>query len=198
MTRGYLVFAQGDYMKMAELLVRSIQVTQSTVKEITIIQESYTGNIMQDRTMAYDLSPYDETVLLDADMIFLSDVSHWWEHLSKYNLVITDRVKTYRNTWVTESPYRKTFVKNNLSNCYSAFCYFKKDPQSKEFFTLLYEIIENWDEWTIRYAPEDRQRWPSIDLAMAIAVNILDINPTNKLDYPTFTHMKSGCQGWYN
>jgi len=196
MSRGYLIFAQGKYIEMAKLLSKSISKTQSNITNVTIITESYSDNVMLDRTKAYELSPYDETVLLDADMIFLDDVSHWWNHLSKFPLLITSKVKTYRDEWVMYSPYRKTFVSNDLPNCYSAFCYFKKDPQVAEFFKLLESIILNWDEWTMLYALEDRQQWPSIDLAMAIAVKILDLDVTNKLDYPTFTHMKSGCQGW--
>jgi hypothetical protein len=197
MTKGYLIFAKGsEYLKMATLLADSIRTSQSTIQDVTIISDSYTNNIMSDRAMAYELSPYDETVLLDADMIFLDDVSHWWNHLSRYPLVITNKVKNYRNDWVTTSPYRKTFIANNLPNCYSGFCYFKKGPVAEEFFTLVKEIIKNWEDWTIRFAPEDRQKWPSIDLAMAIASNVLDLDCFSQLEYPTFTHMKSGCQGW--
>jgi hypothetical protein len=196
MTQGYLIFAKGDdYLQMANLLADSIRSSQSTIKDVTIISDLTSTNIMADRARAYELSPYDETVMLDADMIFLDDVSHWWKHLSRYPIVITNKVKNYRGTWVTKSPYRKTFVSNRLPNCYSGFCYFKKGPEAEEFFKLIKEIIANWEDWTIRFAPEDRQRWPSLDLAMAIASHVLDLD-FNQLDYPTFTHMKSGCQGW--
>lgn len=195
MSKGYLVFAQGDYTEMAELLEKSIKATQSVIKDVCIIKDT-TGDIMVNRTRAYELSPFNETVLLDADMIFLEDVSHWWDHFNKFPLLITDKVKTYRGNWINKSPYRKTFVSNELPNCYSAFCYFKKDPVAQEFFNLLQTIISNWDEWTLRYASEDRQAWPSIDVAMAIALKVLDHNAFTPLDYPTFTHMKSGCQGW--
>ena len=195
MSKGYLVIAQGNYVEMAELLSKSIKSTQSTVNNVHIITD-FEGDVMLNRTQIYDLSPFDETVMLDADMIFLDDVSHWWDHLSKHPLVITNTVQTYRGETVKYSPYRKTFVSNDLPNCYSAFTYFKKEPVAEEFFALLKNIIENWQEWTVRYAPEDRQSWPSIDLAMAIAVKVLDIDAFSPLEFPTFTHMKSGCQGW--
>lgn len=216
MTRGYLVFAQGGYVELAELLAKSIKATQTTVTNISIVTDQKVNSTLFDyviaiptvdmaerfnwkvhnRAYSYDLSPYDETVMLDADMIFLDDVSHWWDSLSQHPLLITNKVKTYRNTWVTNSPYRKTFVSNKLPNCYSAFCYFKKDPSTYEFFELLKSIIANWDSWVMRYAPEDRQAWPSIDLGMAIAVKVLDLDVFTPFNYPTFTHMKSGCQGW--
>jgi hypothetical protein len=195
MSKGYVIFAQGNYVPMAELLAKSIRATQSTVKDVHIITET-SGDVMSNRTHIYDLSPFEETVMLDADMVFLEDVSHWWEHLSKYPLVITNKVQTFRGESVTYSPYRKTFVANNLPNCYCAFTYFKKDPQAETFFKLLRSIVDNWREWTDRYAPEHKQSWPSIDVAMGIAVKVLGIDPFSPLEYPTFTHMKSGVQGW--
>lgn len=195
MSKGYLIIAQGNYSGMADLLARSILSTQTVVKDVHIVT-GLEGDVMLNRTKVYDLSPFDETVLLDADMLFLSDVSHWWQHLAKFPLLITDKVQNYRGERITESPYRKSFNNNNLPNCYSAFTYFQKDPVSKDFFDLLEDIIRNWYEYTVRYAPNNRQDWPSIDLAMAIALKILGLDAFTPLDYPTFTHMKSGCQGW--
>lgn len=195
MTKGYVIFAQGNYLPMAELLAKSIKATQSIVNDVHIITET-TGEVMLNRTQIYNLSPFDETVMLDADMVFLEDVSHWWDHLAKFPLVITNKVRTYRDELVVNSPYRKTFRANDLPDCYCAFTYFKKDPQAELFFNLLTHIVSNWNEWTNRYTPEHRQSWPSIDVAMAIAVKVLGIDPFSPLDYPTFTHMKSGCQRW--
>lgn len=218
MSRGYLVMAQGDYLNMAIALAESIKKTQSTVNNISIIvdcevtkhsavdhfiglENDMSGDDkwkIHNRCQFYDLSPYDETVILDADMLFLSDVSGWWDMMSKYDMLITSKVKTYRDEWVDHSPYRKTFIANNMPNTYSAFTYFKKTHQNKTFFNLLKSIIANWNAWSVRYTPESRQMFPSIDLAMSMAVKILDIESevTTLADFPTFTHMKGGCQGW--
>jgi len=218
MSRGYLVMAQGDYLNMAIALAKSIKKTQSTVNNISIIvdcdvsEHSAVDHFIElptdmsgdekwkihNRCQFYDLSPYDETVILDADMLFLSDVSSWWDMMSKYDMLITSRVKTYRDDWVNVNPYRKAFVANNMPNVYSAFTYFKKTQQNKTFFNLLKSIITNWNAWSVRYTPESRQLFPSMDLAMAMAVKILDIESevTTLADFPTFTHMKGGCQGW--
>ena len=96
MSKGYVIYAQGDFIPMAELLAKSIKATQTTVNDVHII--TGTGNVMSNRTDIYNLSPFDETVMLDADMVFLEDVSHWWNHLNKFPLLITNKVKlTYRN-----------------------------------------------------------------------------------------------------
>ena len=218
MSRGYLVMAQGDYLDMAIALAKSIKKTQSTVNNISIIvdcditKHSAVDHFIElptdlsgddkwkihNRCQFYDLSPYDETVILDADMLFLSDVSHWWDMMSKYDMLITSKVKTYRDDWVDISPYRKTFIANNMPNTYSAFTYFKKSQKNKTFFNLLKSIVTNWNAWSVRYTPESRQMFPSIDLAMSMAVKILDIESEviTSGDFPTFTHMKGGCQGW--
>lgn len=218
MSQGYLVMAQGDYLDIAIALAKSIKKTQSTVNNISIVVDcdvtkhsavdhfielpkDMSGNAewkIHNRCQFYDLSPYDETVILDADMLFLSDVSHWWQHLSEHELLLTNRVKTYRDTWVESSPYRQTFIDNQLPNLYSAFAYFRKGPVAQEFFELVSSIITNWETWTKLHTPESRQSWPSMDVAMSMAVKILDIESsvTTSRSYPTFTHMKSGCQGW--
>lgn len=194
MSKGYIIFAHGDrFMQMAQLLERTIKATQ-TINNATIIECS--ADTMAERTRAYELSPYDETVMLDADMVFLDNVDHWWTHLAKFPLLITDKVQTHRGDWVTDTPFRITFDSNNLPSCYSAFAYFKRDPVSKEFFKLLKEIVANWDQWSWRYTPINRQPKPSIDVAMGIAVAHMGITPFTPLDYPTFTHMKP--ETWRN
>lgn len=219
MSQGYLVMAQGDYLNMAIALADSIKKTQSIVNNISIVvdcevskhsavddfislKEDISKNDnwkIHNRSFFYELSPYDETVILDADMLFLSDVSHWWNLFSKHDLLITNRVKTYRDTWIdNNNAYRKTFTANNLPHTYSAFTYFKKCERSKMFFSLVKAIIVDWDYWTLKYSPEQRQKFPSIDLAMSVAVKIMGIENEvfSNLSYPTFTHMKSECQGW--
>lgn len=217
MTRGYLVMAQGNYVSQAEALAKSIACTQSSVNNISVItdgdpdptlfdhviplEKDISGNStwkIHNRVQFYDLSPYDETVILDADMLFLTDVSHWWPHMSSYELLLTNRVLTWRGETVLTSPYRQTFVGNQLPNVYSAFAYFKKTPFVKDFFRLTENIICNWNTWIERYAARPPQEFASLDVAMAIAVKILDCEAevTTNRPYPTFTHMKSGCQGW--
>lgn len=188
MSKGYIIFAHGEqFLQMARLLERTIKSTQ-TINNVTIVECG--KNIMLERTRAYELSPYDETVMLDADMIFLDNVDHWWTHLAKFPLLITNKVQTHRGDLVVNTPFRITFDSNDLPSCYSAFAYFRRDPIVEQFFKLLKEIVSNWDQWSWKYTPVNRQSNPSIDVAMGIAVAHLGITPFTPLDYPTFTHMK--------
>ena len=68
---------------------------------------------------------HDETVILDTDMIFPTDVSYWWDIMAERDVWATTKVRTYRGEVVTSNFYRKYFVANDLPNVYTAFFYFK-------------------------------------------------------------------------
>lgn len=171
MSKGYIVIAQNsgetDYLRMAYGLALSLKATQSEVNNLSVCVDKNTkvpkkyaevfDNIIQipwqddaegsdwkidNKWKYYYMTPYDETVILDTDMVFPSDVSHWWETLSQKDIWATTNVKTFRgeNAVDHNNYYRDYFVKNNLPNIYTAFFYFKKSDQATEFFKLV-EII---------------------------------------------------------
>jgi hypothetical protein len=146
-SRGYIVIAQNsgdtDYLKMAYALALSLKVTQSTVNNLTVCVDKNTvvpkkysdvfDNVVQipwlddskeekwkinNKWKYYYMSPYDETVILDADMVFPTDVSHWWDILSEKDIWATTNVKTYRGENAVDHNmyYREYFIKNNLPN----------------------------------------------------------------------------------
>lgn len=155
---------------------------------------------IENRWKVYHASPYEQTIVLEADMLITHDITHWWNELSKYDLFFVSNVQTYRDELVTNRFYRKTFDANSLPNLYSALHYFKKGDIAKEFYTLLEIIINNWALFYSKYAPEEYQKWCSIDLCAAIASKILgnEKEITNPTSYITFTHMKPKLQGWEN
>ena len=81
---------------------------------------------VQNRWKAYHATPYEQTILLDADMLILSDLNYVWKKLQDKNLYFTSQVKNFRGDILTDRVYRKTFIENELPNLYSGFCYFKK------------------------------------------------------------------------
>jgi hypothetical protein len=228
MSKGYVILAQNnskdDYVSMASACAFSIKATQSRVNNVTLItdvvdavpyhyreafdqilpiewfDDAYKSEWkVENRWKLYHQTPYEETVILDSDMLFLSDVSHWWDYMEKnFDLLITDKVFTYRNELIKDSYYRKIFKDNNLPNCYSAFTYFKKTDLAKEFWSLIELIVKNWKEFFQVFLPESRPKHLSIDVAFALAVKIMGIEDQifSSFDYPTFTHMKSRDQGW--
>ena len=74
---------------------------------------------IENRWKVYHLTPYENTFVMDADMLILEDISDWWYKCSEHNVAFTTDVLTYRKDVVTTNYYRKTFVENNLPNLYS-------------------------------------------------------------------------------
>lgn len=227
MDKGYLILAQNskdDYIEMAAFLAMSIKITQSEIKSVSLVTDIpdavphhyrdifdkiieipwYDDAIESDwkienRWKLYHVTPYNETIILDADMLFLTDVSYRWRYLEKnHDLFITNCVQTYRNELVTNDFYRKTFTRNKLPNTYSAYTYFKKTDMCLEFWKWVELICKNWKQFYQNLLPENKPQHLSIDVAFALAVKIMGIEDKvfAKNEYPTFTHMKGAVQNW--
>ena len=144
------------------------------------------------------MTPYDETVILDTDMIFPTDVSHWWDILSQRDIWATTKVRTYKGEIVSSDYYRKYFTLNNLPNVYTAFFYFKKCELASELFAMNEIIFQNWQRFFFKYMPKGKPEFLSGDVAFALAMKLLDIEhecTRENIDtVPTFVHMKSHIQ----
>lgn len=227
MSRGILVIAQNtvniNYVEQACLLAISLKIVDPTesISIVTddVIPDCYTSlfdNIIPipwfdeayqqewkiaNRWKLYHVTPYNETIVLDTDMLIMEKISKYWNFLSNYELYFVNNVLTYRNTKITNDFYRKTFTANNLPNLYSGFHYFKKCNFAHEFYTWVELIMKNWEKFYQQHLKEQRPLHCSVDVACAIASKILDCEKKiiSKSDFsPTFVHMKANIQGWNN
>lgn len=226
--RGYFAIAQGTaYQRFAYALALSLKLSQSRVdklsigvtpEEINMVPAKYREVFdevveipwkdhaadsewkLENEWKTIYMTPYDETVKLDADMLFLSDVSNWWDYLTESDGVFATRPRTYRGEIITSDYYRKVFTENDLPNIYTACFYFKKNELNFELFKLAEFIFNNWQRCFYEFLqPEHRPRVVSTDVVFAIAAKIMDYQSYNKLatvDVPTFVHMKSRLQHW--
>jgi hypothetical protein len=148
------------------------------------------------------MTPYDETIKLDADMLFPSDISLWWDYLSESDGVFATKPRTYRGEIITSDYYRKTFTESRLPNIYTAFFYFKRNDVNFELFKLAEFIFNNWQRCFYEFLePDHRPKHVSTDVVFAIAAKIMDYEQYNRLphmDIATFVHMKSQLQFWPN
>lgn len=217
-----------DYIKQAYALALSIKNTQSEVNKFAIAVEPgakiliprqyrevfdhiveipWTDHAqgqdwkIQNKWKYYYMTPFDETVILDTDMIFTSDVSFWWDYFAEREAWFTTNVKTYRGTDVTSDYYRKTFTSNSLPNIYTAFAYFKKTERVAEMFQLVELIFQNWEKFFFEFLDNTKPDWLSGDVAYALAIKLLGLENefTQPLkNIPTFVHMKSQLQDHNN
>lgn len=224
MSKGFCILAQNnsttDYVRQAYALALSIH-KFNTDQNVTLItndpvDEKYKHVFdkvvsipwyddsqgqewkINNRWKIYHISPYDETIVMDADMLVLQNIEHWWRFLEKRELFFVSDVKTYRGETATSDYYRKMFTANELPNLYSGIHYFKKTDENKTFFVLLEMIVKNYDTFYEWYAPNKRQNFCSIDVSVALASKIIGNQGliTDKNSFVTFTHMKPNIQEW--
>jgi len=225
MTRGYLILAQNtkkdDYVKLAYALALSIKNTQSTVHRVALAttetkipkkyadvfdhiidvpwidQAEHSKWKIENKWKYYYMTPFDETVVLDADMLFPADISQWWDVMSQKDMWITNKPRTFRGEIITSTKYRESFVSNNLPNVYTAFMYFKKTRMTAEVFKMVEYIFHNWERFFYDFMDETRPKHLSGDVAYALAIKLLDLEEEcfgNSDLVPSFVHMKSFLQ----
>lgn len=226
MSKGFLVAAQNsstvDYIKQAYVLALSIKNSQKEVFNISImtndhVPEDYswvfdkiipipwvdesqkTDWKVENRWKLYHVSPYEETIVLDVDMLMLEDVTLWWRHCSNYELVFCSKVKNYKNEIILKDKvHRAAFIENDLSNPYFGLHYFKKTDFVHEFYKTLEFVVYNWEWCWTKFAPLYYQKWLSMDLAAAIVIDMLDCHSAvlDSVGPLEFVHMKPGIQNW--
>lgn len=201
LNRGFVIMALGDvYEKCAQTLVASIKKTMPN-ESVTVITNDMVTPQQNDNPMAYDwqiydLSPYEYTIKLEADMIIPKSISHWWEILKTRDLVVCNTIRNFKQDIVVDTSYRRFIHNNNLPNVYNGLTYFKKSEQAKTFFDTVNTIFMEW-ETIIKIMNCDPAEPVSTDWVYSIACHVL--GQENTL-LPTFTdfsfvHMKQHVNG---
>jgi hypothetical protein len=221
---GYLIIVstskEHDYLQMAYALALSIKNTQAPgynnvalVIDDTSLVNQLNSPWVFDHVIEWDqetfwdgrswmdeLTPFENTVCLDADMLFTKDYSYCAEYfIENSELYIANTAYTYRGDEITSDEYRKTFTKNSLPNLYSFYTFFKKNSkQAKEFFTLGRYILKNPVEFSNLFLTEHKPKVVGTDEAFALAAKILDIQDeiSYPLAFPRVVHMKPLVQNW--
>jgi len=219
MTKGYLLFAQDsnevNYSKLATACALSIKLTQTVeFNNVSVV----TNNIgyfdadlfdhiipsgalsgMDARSRAYDLSPYDQTVLLDSDMLFLKPMDYVWERMSALDLFVASAPQTHRGQLFHYGFYRKIFADNQWPDVYSAWTYFKKSDTAEEFFNTVKMLTDHAGEFISLGLTNTGLETLPTDEAFALALIILELENQAVFPnwgFPRITHMKPAVQGW--
>jgi hypothetical protein len=173
--RGYVIPAFGDvYEKCAEQLANSIRKFHSTAN-ITILTTDMLpygdlGGYAND-WQCHWLSPYRQTIKLEADMICASSIDHWWTLFEQRDVVISQGARTFYDKPAESRYYRKIFDTNKLPDVYNAITYWRVSATATEFFKLVRRIFEHWSEYkTLLKFPDDM---PTTDVVYAMSAVIM-------------------------
>ena len=221
--KGFLIYASGkEYVTQAYLCAMSLAATDNNypislvtsdpvpeeylwvfngVIPVPWYEETDSRFQTEHRWKLYHASPYDETIVLDSDVLVLQNLDYLWNLFSHYDLYYPTNVFTYRKDLITSDYYRKAFTANNLPNVYNTLHYFKKCDKSKEYYAWVELINNNWELFYGHFCKEYFPKQPSMDITCAIAAKIMDIDTeitNSKQDLPMLVHMKPAIQDWQN
>lgn len=228
--RGFLTFAVGkDYLKLARAQAMSVKLTQTNIKnfavvvdktaslhileddasmfdKIIVIDHTADGWDMSCEWMAFNLTPWKETIKTDADMLFSAPVDHWFTSLQYRDVAIANSVVDFRGGKITSRTHRQLFDLNNLPNVYSALTYFRHSHGASNFFRTVKQITNDWDWYAKELLVRNDDPRPRTDEIFALAAMQLGkekfLFPTS--DILTFVHMKEMLNDletavpWYN
>ena len=208
---GYLILAVNtdtvDYIACAKRLSQSIKHWNPSAKVCVVTNTECNDTdfdyvrllpTVESNPYAYDpyifrLSPFRETIKLEADMIVASSIDHWWDMFRHKDVVVSQGCRDYYNNISRTRQYRKTFDENALPDVYNAITYWRLSNTAKEFFQVVHTIFQNWTDFKelIKF-PEDS---PSTDLVYAMAVEIIGRDRCTLPGSPTIVHMKKHIIG---
>ena len=194
--RGYVIPAIGSvYEACAEQLARSLRQFHPTAN-VTIVTADMLpygdqGGWANDWQM-FAVSPYRQTIKLEADMIVASPVDHWWTLFELRDVVISLGCRDFYGQSSSVRAYRKCFDVNDLPDVYNAVTYWRLSSTAKEFFDLVRQIFEHWTEFRRLLKFADDQ--PSTDVVYAMAAKIMrPERVTLPVGIgPSIVHMKRG------
>ena len=163
MSRGYLIYAVDEpYISMANILKKSIE--YHTNDAVTILSDKFPDgdatfgkkHKIHNFWQIYWATPYDETIVVDADMLFLNDYSYWWNYLSKFDLLFPDTIINYKQETIQHPQYDRILTDNNIRSSYEKMFYFKKGDTALEFFNMLSQVIQNFVSISLEIFPNKR------------------------------------------
>lgn len=204
--QGYVVIAVNtddtDYVACARRLSLSLkqhhpsaQVCLVTDQEIADPAFDHVRLIVPDAVNPYAndaqlfrLSPFRETVKLEADMLIASPVDHWWSWFRHRDVVLSQGCRNWQDQESTARHYRRLFDDNHLPDIYNAITYWRLSDTAREFFGLVKNIFAHWPQYRtlIKFSPDQ----PDTDLVYAMAAQIMGVERVTVPGSPQIVHMK--------
>lgn len=176
-SRGIVAFAYNteatDYISIAEktlnLAKRTLGLPTTLITDVKsnfqntrydIDLEKFVEWKNFDRHLAYQLSPYDETLVIDADYLILEDsllqiFRTEWDYLLQ------------RNSHALTVEWPKTMGPNSLPFVWATVFAFRKTPRAEQFFNLVARIQQNYSYYKLLFNIQERNYRNDYAFAMA-------------------------------
>lgn len=218
--RGFLTFAKNstkvDYLELAYYQALNIKKTQSD-NLYAVVVDTATESLLSDKhrkifdhiivtefgtefgaeCRAFWLTPFKETIKVEADLLFTRSIDHWWTAFRLRDICLSHGCKDYLMRPSYDMKYRRIFVDNKLPNVYNGLMYFRYSETAHKFFTTASQIQENWH--TVKdHLKNCREQHPSTDVLFAITALVIGAESCSmpSMDYINFVHLKPSINGY--
>lgn len=222
--RGFICMAQNnsttDYLRLAYLQCLSCKLTNPDIPYAVVTDSVSAKTLTPKMREAFDyvielkidiaedqewkqrndwqlfkLSPFTETIKLEADLLLTRSIAHWWCMLEHKDVVLSLGCRDYKGNVASSRAYRQIFDSNHLPDIYSGLMYWRKSELANYFFNTCGNIYLNWDEVSKTLIRCDDPG--SNDIVFALAAQIVgsDLVTLPAADFFNFTHMKSAING---
>lgn len=221
MDLGVLTIAQNssvDYVKLAYQQCRSLKtcsdlpyavVTDQRTKDdmpasalelfdhVVVISDDLAA--MQDwklnnECQLFKLTPFRETLKVEADLVFTGSIDHWWRALRYRNMVVSQGCVDHLGRSATDRSQRRAFDANTLPDVYTGLMYWRRSQEAFLLFNTVRALQDNWQEVRkeLKSVGElERSTTPSTDLIFALAIRMLGPETyTLPIDWFRMVHMK--------
>jgi hypothetical protein len=205
MDKGFVIMAQGnDYVKCAKALERSIKnvMPNANVTIITTEMLPYgdqavdTDWKLQNDWQVYEASPYEYTIKLEADMYLPKSIDYWWDVLKERDVVVSTTARNFKQEITPVRAYRRFIDDNKLPDTYNGLTYFKKSERAEQFFKVVRDIFENWDEYRA-ILKCNKDELATTEWVYALACHIIGVEHTTLPNFKDMSmiHMKQFING---
>lgn len=215
MNKGFVISAQNtlsvDYVKCATALAKNIKTIMpnesvSLVTNDVVEHKEYFDNVISlpygdleensewklaNDWQIYYASPYDYTIKLEADMYLPKPIDYWFDSFKERDIVVCTTIRNFKQEISNVRTYRRFIDDNKLPDCYNAITYFRKSELAENFFKIVKDVFENWNQYkSIIKCNVDEL--VTTDWAYALASHILGIEKTTLPDFLplSMVHMK--------
>jgi len=121
------------------------------------------------RSLCYYLSPYDQTIVMDTDLLIMNDrLKNVWDTDEDF-MINSDHFDLAR--YRDDSEFKKTSDRG-IDFYWATIFYFKKTAWTKSFFDLYQHIVENYDFYVFTY----QLPWHLMrnDYVVSVAIHIMN------------------------
>ena len=210
--QGYVIVAVNsdtvDYLDCAKILATTIRHWDPLARICLVTDSPYAhpiydhhrqlvpeANPYANDAQLFRLTPFRETIKLEADMFVVSPIAHWWDQFRHRDVVISTGCRDWQDRESTARHYRRVFDANHLPDVYNAVTYWRRSETAREFFGWVRNIFANWIEFRklLKFPDET----PSTDLVYAMAAEIMGRDRVTLpfSTYPKIVHMKRHTAG---